>query len=224
MNTSRNFVEDHWLGAYAAGQLPVGLSLMIAAHVDMCPELAPELHSFESVGAALLEGFEDAPQIGYDMLTALLNRIEQQEMSFPDLHDVEPKPDAETQELFPAPIKRFLGHGFEQARWRFAGPGSVISHLWQDENNGRLWMFRSKGGTVTPVHSHSGIEWTLILQGGYSTKEGNFRKGDLHQVDETDEHQPIMDPGEDCVCLVFTEGPTIYSEFLPKIMQKYTGI
>lgn len=157
MYPSKNYVEDHWLGAYAAGQLPVGLSLMIASHVDMCPELSPKLLHFETVGAALLEDFEDGPKVSQDMLTDLLNRIEVQEASFPDLHDQEAENElGNKQELFPLPVQQFLGHGFDQARWRFAGPGSVISHLWQDENQGRLWMFRSKGGTVTLIAELNG--------------------------------------------------------------------
>lgn len=225
MELGKTYVEDHWLGAYAAGQLPVGLSLMVAAHLDMCPELRPRLEQYECLGGSMMEDLSPCPEIGYDMLSSLLNRIEEQESSFPDLKEPENLPKSrQRSEVFPRSIERFLGHGFEQARWRFAGPGSVISHLWQDDDKGRLWMFRSKGGTATPVHTHSGIEWTLILKGGYTTVEGNFREGDLHQVDETCEHQPIMDQGEDCVCLVFTEGPTIYSDFLPKIMQRFTGI
>lgn len=225
MELDRNYVDDDWLGAYAAGQLPVGLSLMIAAHIDMCPELRQRLYQHECLGGLMLEDLSPCPEIGYDMLSSLLNRIEEQEQSFPNLAEIEGHPERQNYvELFPKSVERFLGHGFKDARWRFAGPGSVISQLWQDEGNGRLWMFRSKGGTTTPVHTHSGIEWTLLLKGGYTTVEGSFTAGDLHQVDETCEHQPIMDEGEDCICLVFTEGRTIYSDFLPKIMQRYTGI
>ncbi len=225
MTSQKNYVFDEWLAAYAAGQLPLGLSLMVAAHLDLCPELLPRLRRYEEVGGQFIENLAPCMDVGYALLGNLLNRIEQQEESFPDLNT--DKPDLgspEAASIFPRSIQRFLGYDFEQARWRFAGPGSVISHLWQDDGVGRLWMFRSKAGTVTPAHTHSGKEWTLILRGGYSTNEGEFALGDLHQVDENDTHQPIMDESDDCICLVFTEGPTIYSQFLPKIMQRYTGI
>lgn len=225
MSSIKNYIDETSLAAYAAGQLSVGQSLMTAAHIDMCPELESEVARLEALGGQLLEELKPSNDIGYAMLGNILNRIEEQEENFPDhsYSEVSVIRD-ESKDLFPQTIRRFLGFNYSQTRWRFAGPRSMISHLWQDGMGGRMWMFKSRAGTVTPIHKHSGIEWTLILKGGYSTKEGHFLPGDLHQVDENDEHQPIMDENEDCVCLVFTEGPTIYSSFLPKIMQKFTKI
>lgn len=225
MFSIKNYIDETSLAAYAAGQLSVGQSLMAAAHIDMCPELHSDILRLEAVGGQLLEDLQPSNTIGYSMLGNILNRIEEQEESFPIKHQsAVPTVREEKESLFPKTIRRFLGFDFTEVRWRFAGPGSMISHLWQDDAGGRMWMFKSRAGTITPVHTHSGIEWTLILQGGYTTKEGHFLRGDLHQVDEHDEHQPVMDDDEDCICLVFTEGPTIYSSFLPKIMQKFTGI
>ncbi len=225
MSFDKNYVFDEWLAAYAAGQLSVGPSVMIAAHLDLCPEILPRLNKFEAVGGRLLDNLSPCENVGYPLLGDLLNRIEHQEETFPDFRsEIGTRQKEKNDGIFPRSIQKFLGYDFQQARWRFAGAGSMISHLWQDSNNGRLWMFRSRAGTVTPIHTHSGKEWTLILQGGYSTIEGDYRPADLHQVDETHEHQPIMHAGEDCICLVFTEGPTIYSQLLPKMMQRYTGI
>ena len=56
----------------------------------------------------------------------------------------------------------------------------------------------------------------LILQDDYCAIAFDYGRVDLHQVDESHEHQLAMHAGEDCVCLVFIEGPTIHSSFFAK--------
>ena len=75
-----------------------------------------------------------------------------------------------------------------------------------------------------PDHSHTGEEWTLILTGSYTVGEKRFTRGDLHIEDETETHAPHIDEGEDCICLVMTQGPLKMQGWLPKVVQKVVGI
>jgi putative transcriptional regulator len=58
-----------------------------------------------------------------------------------------------------------------------------------------------------PTHGHRGQELTLVLAGSFSDEHGTFARGDVEEADEDVEHQPIADPGEDCICLAVTDAP-----------------
>jgi len=46
----------------------------------------------------------------------------------------------------------------------------------------------------------------------------------LHIEDETETHAPHIDEGEDCICLVMTEGLLKMQGWLPKLIQPVVGI
>ena len=92
------------------------------------------------------------------------------------------------------------------------------------EDGERLYLLKAKGGMKMPEHSHKGEEWSLILTGSYSIGDKTYRRGDLHIEDDTVTHAPHIDEGEDCICLVMTEGPLVMKSWIPKIVQKVVGI
>ena len=48
--------------------------------------------------------------------------------------------------------------------------------------------------------------------------------GDLHREDETCTHQPIVDDGEECICLVAIEGKPKIKQTLLKALQPLLGV
>ncbi len=58
-----------------------------------------------------------------------------------------------------------------------------------------------------PVHGHRGMELTLVLSGSFSDDHGTFARGDIEEADESIEHQPVANEGEDCICLAVTDAP-----------------
>ena len=71
----------------------------------------------------------------------------------------------------------------------------------------RTRLMRIKSGTAMPAHTHRGNELTLVLTGGFSDEHGHFLRGDLAEADASVKHQPVADPGEDCICLAVTDAP-----------------
>jgi putative transcriptional regulator len=56
------------------------------------------------------------------------------------------------------------------------------------------------------VHTHDGMEVTLVLSGAFSDKTGRFARGDIEIGDDELDHQPIVETGQDCVCFVVADG------------------
>jgi len=114
-----------------------------------------------------------------------------------------------------------------RVKWKTLVPGVSMSHVMGPEkakDGERLFLLKVKGGMKMPVHSHHGEEWTLVLQGGYNAGEMQYNRGDLHISNDNDEHAPYIHPGQDCICLVMTEGPLKMQGWLPRLLQPVIGI
>ena len=58
-----------------------------------------------------------------------------------------------------------------------------------------------------PLHGHTGVELTVVLTGAFADAFGEYRRGDMQDIDNSIEHQPLGDRDEGCICLVAAEGP-----------------
>jgi putative transcriptional regulator len=68
-------------------------------------------------------------------------------------------------------------------------------------------LFRIAPGGSFPIHGHGGLELTLVLDGGFTDSQGHFAAGDVAEVETGTDHQPVIDTGRDCICLVSLDGP-----------------
>ena len=75
-----------------------------------------------------------------------------------------------------------------------------------------------------PEHGHSGDEWMLVLKGSYRTELGRYRVGDMDVAGREIDHQPVIDDGEECVCLVLTEGPLRMKSVFARMAQSFIGL
>ena len=78
------------------------------------------------------------------------------------------------------------------------------------------------GKSILP-HTHRGNELTQILQGSYSDEVGHFKAGDISDLYDETEHQPIVDGDEECICLVALDSPLKFTTLLGKVLQPLTG-
>ena len=193
---------DDLLIAYAAGSQEEPVSLVVATHLALCPRCRGEVARLEELGGTLLEE-QPAEALGEDSLERILVRLD------------EPAPEAPQRPaelaagpapLVPRPLRDYLGGGLDQLDWTsFRGLEKV--ELLSDRPGFRTRLMRIKSGTAMPTHSHEGNELTLVLAGGFSDEHGHFVRGDVAEADPSVDHQPVADPGEDCLCLAVTDAP-----------------
>lgn len=74
-------------------------------------------------------------------------------------------------------------------------------------NAPRIKLVRIRAGHAAPRHTHTGTELTVVLAGGFHDEFGRYRRGDVLYHDATVDHQPVADPGEDCLCLSVLDAP-----------------
>lgn len=204
------------LMSYAAGSLCEPLSAVVAAHLAMCGECCAEVEDLELIGAGLLSSL--APAVGSTIV-------------------MPPRPlDGETllvapaharsaRDRLPAPIAQAYGLSFDTIPWKRLGPGVWHHRLPLSAGvEGDLRLLKIGPGREMPDHGHGGSELTLVLDGAYGDETGEYRLGDMQDVDEEVEHRPVADKTLGCVCLIASERPAKFKSFVGKLLQPWTGM
>ena len=124
----------------------------------------------------------------------------------------------------PLPLRRLVGNSFDDIAWRRVVPGVQRHRIALPGTQSSLYMLKIGPGRKMPEHGHNGKEMTLILRGSYSDVLGQYRAGDVADLDEHVEHQPMVDSDWPSICLVATEQPTRFKSIVSRLMQPLVGI
>ena len=62
-----------------------------------------------------------------------------------------------------------------------------------------------------------------MLKGGFSDVTGSYAPGDLQMMEGDMRHNPVADPGEDCINLAVTTGPLKFEGWPHKILAPLFG-
>jgi len=216
VNNRAHILQDEWLVSYAAGSLTPARSLMISSYAAFHEKVRDKIRDAETIGGSLLENITPAA-VDDALLDEVLGRLDAMPRSQTRSSKINGK-------LFPPPLADFIGADASDLHWHFMAPGIRYVKLWKGAADERLWLLRAKGGITIPEHGHTGDEWTLILKGSYETELGRYRTGDIDVSDETTIHQPVIQPDEECICLVMTEGPIQTKSTIARIAQSITGL
>ncbi|MDN3722240.1 cupin domain-containing protein [Roseibium salinum] len=151
-------------------------------------------------------------------------RIDAAEASGGSIRPKRPPAPAAHQEV-PLPLQRYIGSSLSEIPWKFVAPGVHRHRIRLEKPSGSsFYMLKIASGMAMPEHGHGGAEMTLILSGAYRDALGRFGPGDIADLDEHVEHQPRVEPGAPCICIVATEAPTRFKGLLSRLMQRVIGI
>jgi putative transcriptional regulator len=209
--TIRHHPEDALLSDYAAGALDSAMSLILATHLSFCAQCRETVSLYERIGGILLE--ELAPVAMTDnALSRTMARLDQ------PAPEVAPASNDNT----PAPLRSLLGRDLSQVRWRRMGPNLAYVTL---ARRGPLAvrLLRGAPGTDTGRHSHHGLEYTLVLKGGFTDETGSYGPGDFQCASPEVSHNPIADKGEDCINLAVTTAPLRFDGLAQRIVGRLFG-
>ncbi len=216
--TAQHHPGDDLLLGYVTASLPMPMETAIAAHLTLCPRCRETTSALEVLGGEILSELEPAP-LDEDALAHVLARLD--EPAPLDLDSRAPVPeDSETARLVPAPLRALAGQSIKSLNWRRPLPGVTITDLASlAEDGAKARLVRTRAGGALPRHRHQGTELTLVLAGGFSDQHGHFRRGDLLVIEPGQEHRPIMDDDEDCLCFGVTDGQVVMTGVIGRIRQ-----
>lgn len=204
-------IPEDMLAAYAAGTLPHGFAVVVAAHVSLCPDCRAALEAHHAAGGVLLES-AGSVSVSDRLKADLLSRLDE---------PFTPEPVYERSGVYPGPVVQALKG--RAPRWKSLGMG-VRQDILSNDAQSSVRLLYIPGGQAVPDHSHHGLELTLVLQGSFHDETGRFGVGDLEIADDTLEHTPIADEGEPCICLAATDAPLRFRALVPRLLQPFFRI
>lgn len=212
MTTIHHHPTDETLAAYIRGSLDEGRRVLVAAHVELCPSCTRVLAASDHLAGLRLEDTKPA-LLDSDALERAIARIDRETATTPRTSPKEPA-------SHPFGLKALSG--YELGPWRWIGPGVHWRSVSVPADHGaRVFMLKAASGTGLPNHTHTGTELTLIVQGAFAHEGGRYGVGDFDEADGTVEHQPVVQPGDECICLVAMEGQLRLVGLLGRMMQPF---
>jgi len=226
---------DQTLMDYASGTMSQAMELLVATLMTVCPHCRDKVAEFETMGGAVLENVTRMEMADHslDHVMAMLERETAnenpavQELPMTRRIAVGESITGSAMPSIPTPLVKFLPDNvlsLEDVPWKTLAPGVKHFQLKSVESKGTVRLMKIAPGVSIPDHGHHGHEMTLLLKGSYIDDIGRFRAGDVADLDDDVDHQPIADTAEECICLIATDAPMKFSGFLPKLLQPFFGI
>jgi putative transcriptional regulator len=204
--------SDVTLAAFAAGMLDEGGALVISMHLCACPACRAAVRTFERLrGTALADGEGSPLEAG--ALERALTAIASPEPPPASVRDG-------VQAEWPGPLSAYpLG------TWRRIGGGVQWRSVGVPADAGtRVFMLKAAPGTRIPHHDHAGLEWTCVLKGAFSHQQGRYGPGDFDEADDSIDHLPVVEDGEECVCIVALQGQIRFRSWIGRLVQPFVRI
>jgi putative transcriptional regulator len=217
--TIHHHLNDDTLMAYAAGSVSESMSFVIATHLSLCSNCRNKVKEMEKIGGIALE---DETQIAMksgalDAVLCMLDEDFDPEITLPANDRIS--------STVPMPLSQFVPNELSDIQWKNMAPGIKTFPLTDVKaGTGSVRLLKISPGVTIPEHGHNGSELTLVLKGSFSDEIGRFKAGDIADLDDDTNHQPIADSSEDCICLVVTEGPLKFKALVPRLMQYFVGM
>jgi putative transcriptional regulator len=211
-------LDDATILAYAAGTLGEAHGFAVATHLAYCNACRAAVRQAESYGGELLLA-EPLSAVTDSCRSATLASLDKMLAPTPR------KVSAQGSDV-PAVLSNLLGgQSLDSLKWKTKAPGiSTFEIPLSSKGNTHLQLLRIGKGRKMPEHGHGGEELTVMLRGSYTDHTGRYTIGDVADLDEDIEHQPIVDSDEDCICLVATEAPTRFKSVWARLAQPFVGI
>jgi putative transcriptional regulator len=187
--------EDSLLLEYANGALPQSIALVVATHVGGCAQCQASSGGFEAVGGACLDDIAPV-EMSADALASLFALL--------DGDPVFETPVARVAGV-PSPLNEFMTVGFDAVPWK--GRDGRIQTFDLDVSDRRTFLLRIPAGGKSPVHTHRGQEYTLVVDGAFIDDSGEYHEGDFVVTDDSVKHAPQVLGERACICLAVLESP-----------------
>ncbi|MFJ4144931.1 ChrR family anti-sigma-E factor [Pseudomonas sp. NPDC089734] len=210
--------DEATLISYASGALSQVMSLITAAHLEHCAECRARLRDAERIGGLLMQQPRDTA-VQLRGRAAMLARLDElPSAALPPLPAHDPSPD-----LLPTCLQGHFAASLSEQPWKTLVPG-VQRVRARGIRQGNLMLLKIAPGVGLPLHGHRSGEMTLVLKGSYHDQLGDYRPGDLADLDSDTLHQPIAHREEPCICVLATDASLRFQGVIARMLQPIFGI
>lgn len=206
--------DESLLVSYVSGLADEAVSLIVATHLHYCSLCRADAAEMEAIGGGLLETLKPEPMAG-DALERALARLDSAKPYERPRRPV-------SRDGTPGVLRSYLGCDLNEVRWRRMGPRLSYAPVLR-RGPVVVRLLRGVPGAQSGIHAHTGSEYTLVLQGGYTDQTGRYGLGDFQMMEAGCPHNPVADPGEDCINLAVSNGRLKFDSIIQKIAAPLFG-
>lgn len=200
------------LAAFSAGNLPLSQALCVSAHAENCSECTANLSRLDALGAQMMGDL--SAQSGVDELkTKVLDQLSDEAPLTPSMSRTIPPSSPSN---IPRCLQQFIHSDYDALTWNYVSPSIKAAKLCTDTNGAKVEMLRIKPGGKAATHTHTGDEYTVILEGSFSDESGIYREGDFILRNGSHKHKPIASMDQECICLTVTHAPIKLTGFFTR--------
>lgn len=202
------------------------MSLMVAAHCEMCPECSEFIQRLNEVGGEVLEseivesGCER--QFATIMDDILANDIEPSYLRKSHTGAVCEPTIAFDGKTFPVPraLSKFITKDLVWSSYL-----GRMSHANISIGGGNLAQFIfMESGAGVPEHTHKGNEVTLVLDGEFCDGLSVYRNGDLAFMNGSHKHTPRVETEEGCLVFSIIDQPLQFTNNWARIINPLSNL
>ena len=191
---------------YSSGNLGEAKSFFVSMYLFLNSLAAKRASIFENILANNLQNLEDVP-------TKNLKYTDCIKSASSNKHDIK---------KYDNPLTNLIGN-LNNLNWKTVYKGFKEFKL-EFNDNDSVKLIQMEPGTSVPLHSHSGKEFILVLEGSFVDEYGEYSKGDMQINDQKIKHNPMASDKEGCVCLSITEKDVIFFGSFGSILNLFTFV
>lgn len=205
------------LKTYCAGELPASISVIIAAHIELCPHCQQQVEALtakvakDTFACTYIEAEAEQSEFADIDFASMIEDITLDD-GIDEIKVAQPIELSLNQNIFYLPqVLRNL----ELSSWASLGKLSRSRVTLEDANLHTSLLHIDADGSV-PEHTHNGFEITLLLEGSFKDEMGEYTKGDFIWLDGKHTHNPITEHG--CLCLTVSSDSLHFTQGLSKLL------
>ena len=203
--------SDDILAQFAAGQLPVSVSVAVSIHVEMCTCCQEQVAKYTERAANESLVVSDDEGLLNSELDEMFEQITQdQSIDSIPVQNTQMLKWSDKEIIMPSALRQL-----ELSDW--SGLGKVSrSRVKLDDKDNRSSLLHIDAGGQVPAHTHTGQELTVLLEGSFKDEMGEYHRGDFIWLTGEHKHQPISEKG--CLCYAVVTNPLHFTEGLSRLL------
>lgn len=222
-NEAKYHPSEQLLADFSSGSLSTGLSVVIAAHIELCPQCREQRQRLETEAADAwrveTQQQNDAGQRDFSpVLRAITSKLNEDAA----VESVQERPSVlneihlhEGSVTLPRVLAKLAGEGLV---WKKLAGGINQAGITLDDETQCEFLYMKPGSQV-PVHRHRGNEITLVLDGSFSDEMGHYTPADFVMRDPSHQHQPMSEEG--CLCFAVQDSPLMFTRGLARLLNPF---
>jgi putative transcriptional regulator len=208
--------DQFLLNEYVAGSAPGAVALALAAHLEWCASCRREVGELAAIGAELFAQLDPVP-VADDGLQRVLAHIDGQAAD----HAASAAQVRRDGLPLPSLVAQLVPHGLDALRWTRASGSLRTARLRFGDRQREVALHHIVASGRIPEHGHAGNEYTLVLRGSFSDRQGCYQRGDFIARGPGDVHRPVAAEDGDCLCLAVLDAPVRLTGWLGYVINPF---